>query len=308
MKKGVFLLLIISVLFFSACNDGSSDVDNMGEDKLKVYTSFYTLYDFASKIGGEHAQVVNMIPPGGEPHHWEPTAADIVSLEGADIFIYNGLSLEHWVESVLEPIENENLIVVEASQDVDVLESSHSHDDHNHSHNNVDPHIWLDPIKSKTMMKNIRDAFIELDPLNEGSYENNYNIYVEELEKLDSEFHEKLVDLNNRDMIVSHEAFTYLSEAYGLHQIPIEGLIPDSEPNPSRMAEIIDYINDNNIETIFFEDENDTKVVETISNETGVNFTVLYTLEYLTDRQISNGDDYFSVMRSNLEALVKGLE
>lgn len=308
MKKGVFLLLIISVLFFSACNDGSSDVDNMDEDKLKVYTSFYTLYDFASKIGGEHAQVVNMIPPGGEPHHWEPTAADIVSLEGADIFIYNGLSLEHWVESVLEPIENENLIVVEASQDVDVLESSHSHDDHNHSHNNVDPHIWLDPIKSKTMMKNIRDAFIELDPLNEGSYENNYNIYVEELEKLDSEFHEKLVDLNNRDMIVSHEAFTYLSEAYGLHQIPIEGLIPDSEPNPSRMAEIIDYINDNNIETIFFEDENDTKVVETISNETGVNFTVLYTLEYLTDRQISNGDDYFSVMRSNLEALVKGLE
>src|SRR5699024_5931176 len=129
-----------------------------------------------------------------------------------------------------------------------------------------------------------------------------------EFEELDQEFREGLENLENRDIVVSHEAFAYLSEAYNLNQIGIEGLVPDSEPRPSRMAEIIDYINENDTQTLFFEDVNDTKVVDTISAETDADIKVLYTLEYLTDKQISNDDDYFSVMRQNLDSLMDGLE
>lgn len=313
MKKIFFLILIISTLLITACSNNrvSNGKVDENEDKIKVYTSFYTLYDFASKIGGEHAQVINMIPSGGDPHHWEPTASDIANLEEADIFIYNGLELEHWVDSVLDTINNEDLIIIKASQGISTLESSHDHDhddEHDHGHGDMDPHTWLDPLRAKTIFDNIRYAFTQADSNNESYYEDNYNQYIEELDNLDNEFEEGLFELDNRDMVVSHEAFGYLSEAYNLNQMGIQGLIPDSEPSPSRMAEIIDHINQNNIKTIFFEDINDSSVVEAISRETGVNFEVLYTLEYLTDEQIDNNDDYFSIMRQNLNSLINGLK
>ena len=314
MKKIITLFLIISIILLTACNnnDEISNPPNENEERITVYTSFYILYDFASKIGGEYANVINMIPQGGDPHHWEPTAADIINLQEADIFIYNGLSLEHWVEDVLNSIDNERLTILEASVGIDALESTHRHDHHDdddhHHHGDEDPHIWLDPIRVKTMFENIKNSLIEIDPSNEEYYESNYAKYIDELDVLDEEYSENLTGLNNTDMVVTHEAFTYLSEAYNLNQIGIEGLIPDSEPSPARMAEIIDYINDNKIKTIFFEDINDTKVVETISNETGVDIKILYTLESLTDEQISKGDEYFYIMRQNLESLKDGLE
>lgn len=311
MKRTIILLLIFSTIFLLACNgsDQISDSSNRNSEKqLKVYTSFYTLYDFATKIGGENAEVINMIPEGGDPHHWEPRASDIINLEEADVFIYNGLSLEHWVEDVLNSIGNENLTVFKASIGINALEFSHDHDDDHHHHGDKDPHIWLDPVRAKRIFENIKDTFIEVDPDSEDYYESNYLKYAEELDTLNMEYSEVLESFNNRDMVVTHEAYTYLSHAYNLNQIAIDGLIPDSEPSPARMAEIIDYINDNNIKTVFFEDINDTKVVETISRETGVDMKILYTLETLTDEQISNGDDYFSVMRENLQNLKTGLE
>lgn len=308
MRRAIFIVLIISILLFPACNSARESGDLIKEDKILVYTSFYTLFDFASKIGGEHVHVVNIIPPGGDPHHWEPTASDLSNLEKAHVFIYNGLGLEHWVESVLQAIENEDLLVIQASQGVDTLESTHSHEDEDHDHGEEDPHIWLDPNMAKRMFENIKNALVEVDPDRQEYYEDNYKKYVAELETLDSEYEEKLSNISNRDLIVSHEAFTYLSQAYHLNQVGIQGLVPDSEPSPSRMAEIIDYIKEKEIKTIFFEDENDTKVVETISKETEANIQVLYTLEYLTYEQVSNEDDYFSVMRANLESLVSGLE
>lgn len=311
MKRILFLVLLISALFITACanNQVSNNSDDDSKGKIKVYTSFYTLYDFASKIGGDHAQVVNMIPSGGDPHHWEPTASDIANLEKAHIFIYNGLELEHWVDSILNTINNEDLIITKASQHIDAIESHHEHEhEHDHSHGDLDPHIWLDPANAKAMFDNIKEAFIEADPDNEAYYEDRYKEYIGEFDSLDREFEEGLYELTNRDMVVSHQAFTYLSQAYNLNQVGIQGLIPDSEPSPSRMAEIIDFINENHIETIFFEDINDTSIVDTISRETGVNIKALYTLEYLTDEQMNNNDDYFSIMRENLNSLVNGLK
>lgn len=312
MKKTITLLLIISMLLATACsnnNDELSNSSNDSEDKITIYTSFYVLYDFASKIGGEYAQVINMIPPGGDPHHWEPTASDIMSLEDGDIFIYNGLSLEHWVDSVLASINNEDLIVLQASSGIESIESHHSHDSHDgHDHGGMDPHIWLDPMRAKIMLENIRDTIIDADLENESYYNDNYEKYAAQLDKLDLDYKENLSDLSYRDIVVSHEAYSYLAQAYDLNQVGIEGLIPDSEPNPARMAEIIDYIRDNQIETIFFEDMNDRKIVDTISSETGVDVEVLYTLEYLTNDQAEKEDDYFSVMRQNLNSLIKGLK
>lgn len=280
--------------------------------KLKVMASFYPVYDFASKIGGDKVDVVNMVPAGTEPHDWEPAARDITNLEQADVFVYSGAGIEHWVEDVMKSLGNKDLIAVEASSGI-ALREGHSHEEEeeeedHEEHEEFDPHVWLDPMNAKKEMENIKDAFIKADPENKDYYEANYKTYGEKLDELDQKFKDTLSPLPNKVIVVSHEAFGYLCNAYGLTQMGIEGLIPDSEPDPARMAEVIDFVKENNVSTIFFEELVSPKVAETIARETGAVTQVLNPLEGLSDEEIKAGGDYFTVMETNLAALKKALE
>ena len=151
-------------------------------------------------------------------------------------------------------------------------------------------------------------GLIEIDPDNKGYYEENYEKYSQELDLLHEEFENTISNLENKDMVVSHMAFSYMSHAYGLNQIAIEGLSPDSDPIGRRMGKISDYIKDNNIKVIFFEELASSKIADAIANETGVTVDVLNPIEGLSDDELKNGDDYFSVMRKNLEAISKALQ
>ncbi|WP_313164374.1 metal ABC transporter substrate-binding protein [Sedimentibacter sp.] len=328
MKKfySIMLSIILILSLLSGCGTvqepSASDADNnQNQDKkLSVYTSFYPMYDFASKIGGDKINAINMVPDGTEPHHWEPTAADIVGLQESAVFIYNGAGMEHWVEDVLESIHNDSLIIVEASEGLSLLEGHHHEDEHDeehdeeehedeeHSHGNFDPHVWLDPMNAKIEMENIKNAFVKADPENKDYYEANYVKYAAELDTLDKEFRDTLTPLPNKDIIVTHQAFGYLCSAYGLNQVPVEGLAPDSEPDPARVAEIIEFAKEHNVRVIFFEELVNPKVAEVIANNIGAKTDVLNPIEALSDEQRNNGDDYFAVMRQNLESLKSALE
>lgn len=282
------------------------------EKQLSVYASFYPLFDFSTKIAGDKATVVNLVPVGMEPHEWEPTAADIIGLENADIFIYNGAGLEHWVSDVLASLQNQELIVVEASEGLDLMEGYPHEEDHeddeDHDHGDFDPHVWLNPLYAKQEAEKIKNALSLTDPANQSYYEENYTEIAAEFDLLDQEYRETLNGVPNKDFIVSHESFGYLAAAYGLNQIGIEGLVPDSEPDPARMAEIIDLAKEKNIRTIFFEELVSPKVVETIAKAVGAETDVLNPLEGLSEEELAAGQDYFSVMRKNLEALRKALQ
>ncbi|MEA4891198.1 MAG: metal ABC transporter substrate-binding protein [Peptococcaceae bacterium] len=299
------------------------------EEKLSVYASFYPMYDFASKIGGDKVTVVNLVPAGTEPHDWEPAAADISGLEEAAVFIYNGAGMEHWAEDVLESLQNKDLIAVEASKGVSLMEGHHHGDEDEHEagdgnvqehpaetaeaeehegHEAFDPHVWLSPLNAKKEMENIKAAFVQADPENKDYYEGNYARYAADLDALDKEFRDTLSPLTNKDIIVSHEAFGYLCGAYGLNQIGIEGLAPDSEPDPARMAEIIEFAKEHQVKVIFFEELVSPKVAETIAGAIGAETAVLNPIEGLSDEQQAAGDDYFTVMRQNLTALKAALQ
>ena len=163
-------------------------------------------------------------------------------------------------------------------------------------------------MNAKKEMENIKDAFVKADPENKDYYETNYQTYAEKFDQLDQTYKDTLTPLPNKVVVVSHEAFGYLCSSYGLTQMGIEGLSPDSEPDPARMAQVIDFVNQNHIKTIFFEELVSPKVAETIANETGANTQVLNPLEGLTDEELKNGADYFSVMEKNLAVLKKALE
>ena len=245
-----------------------------------------------------------MVPAGTEPHDWEPAPTDIRNLEDADVFVYNGADLEHWAEDVLATLENRDLVVTEASDGVKLLDGG---EDHAHGDDGKDPHVWLDPLRAKQEMENIRDAFCQADPENRDYYEANYEKYAGEFDKLDQEFREGLAGAKSRDIIVAHEAFGYLCNAYDLKQLAIEGLTPDSEPDPAKMQEVIEYAKEFDIHTIFFEELASPKVAKTVAKEVNAVTAVLNPIEGLSEEDIQAGEDYFSVMRKNLAALQKAL-
>lgn len=318
-KRGILVLAAVAALNMHAF--AAEEATDVGE-KLKVMASFYPMYDFAEKIGGDYVEVTNMVSAGTEPHDWEPAATDIKNLEEADVFIYNGAGMEHWVEDVLASLENKDLKAVEASKGLELLaggeEAEATSEDQTETDSEAatddqaeevsyDPHVWLSPKNAKQEMSNIKDALIEADPDHAEAYEQNYETYATKMDDLDAEYQEKLADTKSKDLIVAHEAFGYLCRDYGLNQVGIEGLSPDSEPDAKRMNEIIAFAKENNVKTIFFEELVSPKVAETIASEIGAKTAVLNPLEGLTDEEISAGEDYFSVMESNLEALTQAL-
>lgn len=311
MKKSIKFMCLFSVLvlvfgMLAGCAQKEQKLDT---GKLKVVASFYPVYDFAVKIGGEKAEVTNMVPAGTEPHDWEPATKDIAVLEKADVFIYSGAGMEHWVEAVLKSLENKKLISVEASDGITLREGHHhSASKEEHDHGKYDPHVWLSPMNAKKEMENIKNAFVEADPDNKDYYEKNYETYEKKFDELDQTYQKTLEPLPNKVIVVSHEAFGYLCNAYGLTQMGIEGLSPDSEPDPARMAEVIDFVKENHVKTIFFEELASAKVAKAIANETGARVLVLNPLEGLSDDEIKAGDDYFSVMEKNLQVLKESLE
>ncbi len=268
------------------------------------------MYDFAQKIGGEYVSVTDMVPAGTEPHDWEPAAKDIAGLENADVFVYSGAGLEYWAEDILQTLQNEDLVTVEASEGITLLtaeeEGDHEEAD-GHDHGEYDPHVWLDPMKAKAEMANIRDAFIAADPEHTAEYAANYETYAEKLDALDTEYRETLAKCSKKEIVVSHEAFGYLCGAYDITQMGIEGLMPDSEPDPARMAEITDFVRAHEVRVIFSEELVSEKVAQTIAKETGAEVETLNPLEGLSEAELAAGADYFSVMEDNLAKLAAAL-
>lgn len=295
----IFCFVIILSVFFAGCSPAKKISDN----RIKVYTSFYAMYDLTHKIGGDKINLTNLIPAGTEPHDWEPTPSDIANIEKADILIYNGAGMEGWVNQVLSSISSKKLIAVETSKGLNLLNNSDKNENLQY-----DPHTWLNPMFAKKQMEAIKNALVKADPVNKDYYEKNYADNAKKLDDLDKEYRDAVSKFTKRDIVVAHQAFGYLCSAYGLNQIAIEGLTADSEPSPARMAEIADFAKKNNVKYIFFEDLISPKVADAIANEVGAKTAVLNPLEGLSDDEIKAGKEYFSVMKDNLKVLSEALK
>ena len=303
MKKLILVSLLIISLMMSGCSLATDD------GSIKVYTSFYTIYDLTQKIAGDNVKVYNIMSQGGDAHHFEPSTKDIINLNKADVFIYNGLGMEHWVDSVLNTLENPKLITVKASEGVEVLGEDEQHTDHTDEHDQAfDPHIWLSPKNTKIILYNIKQALIQVDPDNASEYESNYEKYALECDKLDNEYITALQGFEKRDIVVTHQAFSYLCKEYNLHQIALLGLHSEA-PNPLRQGEIIDEIKKNNIKIIFYEPAHGKTLAESFKQDiASILIAPLNPLESLTDSEIKNKADYFSVMRQNLKQITTALQ
>lgn len=311
--------------------------------KLEIYTTIYPVEDFAKKIGGKHVVVKSILPSGSNPHTYEPTSKTMVSVADGDAFIYHGAGMEGYAESIAEALKNEKVSILEASKGIDTLdhtdkheneenaeheeqeahETDEEHNDHgkqeghgehsskthkeedsNHSHHgDQDPHIWLDPIRSIQLAENIKNLLVELNPEAETDFEKNFKDLKEKLMQLDQEFHDTLEQQEQNKILVSHAAYGYWEEAYGIKQIAVAGLSPTDEPSQKELEKIIHVAKDHKLSYILFEQNVTSRISKVIQKEVGAETLTLHNVSTLTDEDIENGEDYFSLMRRNLEVL-----
>lgn len=294
----------------SAASGSSTSAQD--DAKVQVVASFYPMADFAQKVGGDRVEVKNLVPAGTEPHEWEPAPKDVTAIEGSDLFVYNGADMEGWVDDTLKSADTSKTTVVEASKGIKLREADHSHDadadEDAHEHEGEhDPHVWVSPKNALKELANIKDGLVKADPDHKAEYEKNYEKYAKEFEDLDREYAEKLATTKGKTIVVSHEAYGYLCDEFGLTQMPITGMDAEGEPDARTMAQIVDFVKANNVKTIFSEDLVSPKVAQQIADETGAACEQLNPVEGLTDEQLSAGEDYLSVMKDNLDKLVKAL-
>lgn len=303
MKKLLLTCLAsLSLLLLFACSSKTSS------DKPKIVTTFYPVYEFTQKIVGNEADVELLIEAGTEVHDFEPSAKDIAIIEEADSFIYANENMETWVPDLKENLADSKsqTQLISATKGMLLLpgsEEGHDHgegDDHDHAY---DPHVWVSPYRAIQMVQSLKDSLIKQYPSHKDSFKKNANAYIKKLEALDKTYKDSLSQAKQKSFVTQHAAFTYLALDYGLNQVSVSGLTPDSEPSASRLTELTQYIKNNGIKYIYFEETASSAVAESLAAETGVKTAVLNPLESQTKKSKEQGEDYISLMESNLKAL-----
>lgn len=268
-----------------------------------VVAAFYPLAWAAGQLAGEGTDVVNLTPPGVEPHDLELTARDVERVRGAELVLYLGGGFMPALEDALDGhprtldlLAGQQLLRV-APGAVDEGDTAQEDED-GAGEQTVDPHVWLDPGRFAAI---VRAVARELgDP-------NGADGLVAELERLDEELRLGLETCERREIVTSHAAFAYLADAYGLRQIALSGVSPEAEPSPRALERLVAEVREVGATTVFFETLVSPRVAETVAREAGVRTAALDPLEGLTPERIAAGEDYLSVMRANLAALRQAL-
>ncbi|MBM4442550.1 MAG: zinc ABC transporter substrate-binding protein [Candidatus Rokubacteria bacterium] len=297
--------------------------------KPVVVASFYPLYEFARQVAGDRAEVVSLVPPGVEPHDWEPAPADVARVEKAAVFIYNGAGFDPGAERLAKNLAAAGKPVVDATAGlplrmVDVRDHGHHAHGHGHKHDHgkakaaapegsakaeeQDPHVWVDPILAKAQVELIRSALAKADPPNAAGYAERAAGFAARLDALHQSYERGLADCARREIVVSHAAFTYLAHRYKLSQVAVMGLSPEAEPSPAELARVVRTVRKLKAKTIFFETLVSKRVAETIAAEVGATTMVLNPIEGLTPDEAKAGKDYLSLMADNLTNLRAALD
>jgi len=261
----IFIILLLIIIALSGC---ISQTENTAQ--VRAATTIIPLGEFVSAVGGERANVSVLVPPGAEPHTFEPAPSQIRQIADADIYFKNGLGLESWMDNIIGI--NPQMLVVDTSRNVSLIadtEDAASTDGIGATDTAIDTamdaHIWLSPRRAMIQVQNIRDGLIAVDPAGKDYYINNGDNYIAELKELDAYLNSTFAKTQKKKFIVLHPAWIYFADDYGLEQIAIE--VEEKEPGPRYLAEVVDVARANNITTVFVEPQYNPKLAEVIAKE-----------------------------------------
>ena len=273
--------------------------------EISVIASFYPLYEFTKQVGQDNVKISLLVPPGIEPHNWEPTITDLQKMYESNLIVINGIGFENWIVnfnavnskvSVVDTSYSITPIKVNLENNLEILTDESKEF-------TTDPHIWLNPITIKVQVQNIANALIELDPENENSYQKNADSYKLELDILDKKIRDELSKCNKKDFFAFHNAFSYFAREYGLNQHTVlKSMDPLEDPSPKDIKEVIDLAKTLETKVIFTEEFVNPKVAQVIADETGSKLLVLSPLEFGDENKT-----YLERIEQNLSNLKEAL-
>jgi len=256
-------LILISVLLSAALSGcvspeeppaaGSQNHSYPG-DRIKVAATIAPLADLVKAVGGDRVDVTVVVPPGAEPHTFEPTPSLMVKLSQADLYVMNGAGLEFWMDQLLEA--NGDLRIVDSSFGIELLQEDGKE---------TNPHIWLSLRNAAIQVENICSGLSDLDPDSMDYYIQNRDDYLKKLHALDEQFNRSFSNVSTPVFIVHHPAWSYFARDYSLEQIPL--LEEEKEPGPRYLSQVIDLARERNITTVFVEPQFNPKAAEVIARE-----------------------------------------
>ena len=302
MRPLLSALAALVMLAGGGCGRAASD--SGASEGPHVIAAFYPLEYVAAEIVGRNATVTNLSPPGVEPHDLELAPDQVRSLAQADLVVYIGEGFQPAVEDVIDELSGTRMIDALDTQD-ELIEAADSHDDEGHESEEgaADPHVWLDPPRLASVGNAIAREMAAIDAGNADVYRDNAADLARSLNELDEEYSAALADCERNELVVSHEAFGYLTDRYGLEQVGVSGIDPESEPSPGRVAEVAEFAREHGVTTIFFEEQVAPDIAQVIADEIGARVEILDPLEF----KPQGDSDYLDVMRSNLDSISSAL-
>jgi zinc transport system substrate-binding protein len=284
----------LAVAMLVGCG-GSDD----GAGNRTVVAAFYPLAWATQEVAPDGVEVINLTPPGAEPHDLELTARDVERVRDADLVLYLGHGFMPALEDAVE--DHPRAIDLLAGENLRTGGDEHLGEDsagHAPEERRIDPHVWLDPKHLAGIARTIAGELGDPEAARD---------VVARLDELDAQLRRGLEDCERREIVTSHAAFGYLADAYGLRQIALTGLAPEAEPSPRALERLVDEVREEGATTVFFETLVSPRLAETVAREAGAETAALDPLEGLGEDAVEAGEDYVSVMRANLAALREGL-
>ena len=290
-------MLLGGLLALAACTSSSSPPPDAA---VRVVATTTVLANLVSEVGGDRVSVRSLVPPGGEPHTFDPRPSDVTAFVDADLVVMNGLGLDDWVVD----------LVGEAGSDAPVVRlgeelpgAEYLADDEG---DGLNPHLWLNVAYAMGYVDRIAAALAEVDPDEVEGYEGRASEYRAELEELDASARAQLATIpeERRRVVAFHQAFLYFAAAYGLEVVGVVVDAPGQDPSAGEVAALIDAIRESGVSAILSEDQFPTDLVDQIAAETGVTVVADLYSDSLGDPP---GDTYVGMIRYDVERLVEAL-
>ncbi len=264
--------------------------------ELKIAALHPLLADLARNVAGEHAEVVELIGPNEDPHHFEPRPENLKRAGAATIYLAAGMGLEGYLP-VLKGIVADHAKVIEIGASLPPLTGAAG------DRATADPHWWHSIELYRRATNVVADVLIAADPDDADSFRQNAARYRKELDELEQWVRREIskVPRDHRELATTHAAFGYFCRDFGFEALPVEGLNHEQTPNPKELAAVIETLKSRHVAAIFPERESNPKIMEMVTADTGIK---------LADPLIADGTGglgYVAMYRHNVEAIVKAL-
>jgi len=270
-------------------------------EKFKVITTFTVIADIARNVAGDAAVVESITKPDAEIHNYQVTPGDIRRAYGSDLILYNGLNLELWFEKFFKNFNSiPSVVVTDNIKPLGISEGPYS--------GKPNPHAWMSTKNALIYIENIRKAFVKHDKENIETYNKNAAIYAKKIMALDEPFREKIESLTieNKWLVTSEGAFSYLAEDYGLKEAFLWPINADGQGTPQQVRKVIDLVRKNKIPAIFSESTVSSKPAKQVARETGARYGGVLYVDSLTSED-GKVPSYIDLLKVTLQTIVEAL-